>query len=253
MFKVTLEDLLEAGVHFGHQVRRWNPKMAPYIYTTNAGVHVFDLTKTREALLEAYEAVRQTVEKGGIILFVATKRQAKEQVTQAAQKVGMPYLTTRWLGGTLTNFDQIRRSIKKLEELKKERAEGIYDSYTKKERLLIDREIGALERTFGGIVSLQKLPDIVFILDTHEEKTAVREAHLKGIPIVGVVDTNADPDIIDYPIPANDDALKSISLIVEVITQAVLEGQGKEGSESERVSDSGKKGKKSAEKSKEVS
>lgn len=224
--QVTLEQLLEAGSHFGHQVRRWNPKMAPYIYAQNDGVHVFDLAKTKAFLEEACETVKKTASEGGIILFVATKRQAKDLVTEAAQSTGMPYVSTRWLGGMLTNFDQIKRSVKKLADLKKSRDSGEFDEYTKHERLLLDREIGSLDRMLGGVSSLNKLPDIIFVLDTHEEATAVREANKVGVPVVGVVDTNGDPQIVDYPIPANDDAVKSITLIVNAITEAVKEGQG---------------------------
>ncbi len=224
---ITLEALLEAGCHFGHQVKRWNPKMAPYIYGDKDGVHIFDLAKTREGLLEAYEAVQKTIAEGGIILFVGTKRQAKEVVEESAKKVGVPYLTTRWPGGALTNFEQIKKSIKRLFDLKADRETGKYNSYTKRERLLIDREISSLERVFGGIVDMGKLPDMIFLASVHEEATAVREAVRVGIPIVGIVDTNADPKPIDYPIPANDDAVKSVSLIVDIITKAVEEGQKK--------------------------
>lgn len=223
---VTLEQLLEAGSHFGHQVRRWDPKMAPYIYAQHDGIHVFDLTKTKSFLEEACEAVRKTVSTGGTVFFVATKRQAKDIVTEAAQSVNMPYATSRWLGGMLTNFDQIKRSVKKLSDLKKSREAGEFDDYTKHERLLIDREIASLERVLGGVATLNKLPEMLFILDTHEETTAVREANKVGIPVVGVVDTNGDPQVIDYPIPANDDAVKSITLLVNAVTDAIREAQG---------------------------
>ncbi|MDO8503488.1 MAG: 30S ribosomal protein S2 [bacterium] len=226
-FNVTLEELLEAGCHFGHEVKRWNPKMAPYIYTEREGVHVFDLAKTREGIIEAYKAIVDTVATGGTVLFVGTKRQAKDLVKDAALKVGMPYVTVRWLGGVLTNFEQMRRSIKKLGQMKAEREEGKFKDRTKLERLLIDREIANLERLFGGIATLSKLPDMLFIVGTHEEGTAVREAVRMGVPICGIVDTNSDPTIIDYPIPANDDAVKSISLIVDVIAKAVEEGKEK--------------------------
>lgn len=222
---ITLEELLEAGCHFGHQARRWNPQMAPYIYGEREGIHVFDLAKTREGLLEAAEALGRVASQGGTILFVGTKRQAKDIVREAAVRAGMPHVTTRWLGGTLTNFEQIRRSTDRLLEMKKKREAGEYKEYTKHERLLIDREIDELERKFGGITSLTKLPDMLFILDTHEEKKAVLEANKTGIPIVGVVDTNSDPSLVAYPIPANDDAVKSIALIVEFITKAIEEGK----------------------------
>lgn len=225
--QITLEQLLEAGAHFGHQTKRWNPKMASYIYASHNGVHIFDLAKTREALLEAGEIIRKTVETGGVVLFVGTKRQAKEFVTEAAKKVGMPYVTNRWLGGMLTNFEQIRKSVKKLEDLRKGRTSGEFDQYTKKERLLLDREIARLERILGGVEGLKKLPDLMFVVDTHEEKSAVHEANRLNIPVVGIVDTNADPTTINYPVPANDDAVRSISLLVDFIREAVEEGQGK--------------------------
>lgn len=222
---ITLEELLEAGCHFGHQIRRWNPKMAQYIYGEREGIHIFDLAKTREMLLEAYEAVRDVAASGGVILFVGTKRQAQDLVVQTAKKVGMPYIASRWLGGTLTNFEQINRSIKKLKEMKEKRDSGEYKEYTKLERLLIDREIGKLERVLGGISDMGKVPDMIFIVDTHEEATAVREAQRIGIPVVGITDTNSDPTKIDYPIPANDDAVKSVSYILGVVEQAVKDGK----------------------------
>lgn len=222
---ITLEELLEAGCHFGHQVRRWNPKMAQYIYGEREGIHIFDLAKTRAMLLEAYEAVRDVAAGGGVILFVGTKRQAQDLVVQTAKDVGMPYIAARWLGGTLTNFEQINRSIKKLKEMKGKRDSGEYKEYTKLERLLIDREIGKLERVLGGISDMGKVPDMMFIVDTHEEATAVREAQRMGIPVVGITDTNSDPTKIEYPIPANDDAVKSVSYLLEVIGQAVKDGK----------------------------
>lgn len=221
---ITLEELLEAGCHFGHQVRRWNPKMAPYIYGAREGVHIFDLAKTREGLLSAAEAVRKIAEEGGTILFVGTKRQAKDIVKDAALRVGMPYVAARWLGGTLTNFEQIHRSVKNLLEMKKAREAGEYKEYTKHERLLLDRKIEELERKFGGLVDLKKLPEMLFVVDTHQERPTVLEARRKEIPVVGIVDTNSDPTEVDWPIPANDDAVKSVALIVEFITKAVEEG-----------------------------
>lgn len=221
---ITLEELLEAGCHFGHQVRRWNPKMAPYIYGTRDRVHIFDLAKTKEGLLVAAEAARKVMQGGGVILFVGTKRQAKDIVLEAATKVGMPRVTGRWLGGTLTNFDQIKRSTERLLEMKKAREAGEYKAYTKHERLLLDRKIDELERKFGGLVGLVKLPDALFIVDTHEEEKTVLEAIRMDVPVIGVVDTNSDPSLVDYPIPANDDAVKSVALVVEFITKAVEEG-----------------------------
>lgn len=222
---ITLEELLEAGCHFGHQVRRWNPKMAPYIYGAREGVHIFDLAKTREGLLGAAEAVRKLASEGGVILFVGTKKQIRDIVRDAAARVGAPYVSERWLGGTLTNFEQIKRSTDNLARMKKEREAGEYQEYTKHERLLLDRKIAELERKFGGIAALTKIPDMLFVLDTHQEEKTVLEAQKMGVPVVGVVDTNADPAKIDYPIPANDDAVKSVALIVEFITKAVEEGK----------------------------
>lgn len=222
---ITLEELLEAGSHFGHQVRRWNPKMSHYIYGAKDGVHIFDLAKTREGLVAAFDAVKKTVENGGIVLFVGTKRQAQDLIRDAAIKVGMPHVASRWLGGTLTNFDQIKRSIEKLHEMKSTREAGGYQEYTKHERLLIDRKIDDLERKFGGISSLKGLPDMLFIVDTHQEKKAVDEARKMGVPVVGVVDTNGDPTKVEYVISANDDAVKSIALIVDFIAKAVEESK----------------------------
>jgi small subunit ribosomal protein S2 len=223
---VTLEQLLEAGSHFGHQVRRWNPKMAPFIYAVHDGVHVFDLAKTREGLIEACEALKKASSEGKIILLVGTKRQAREMIEEAANKTGMPYVSTRWLGGMMTNFEQIKRSLRKLEDMKKNRDTGGYDTYTKRERLLIDREIAKLERVLGGMSTLKRLPDMLFVVDTHEEVTAVREAKASGIPVVGIVDTNADPTDIRWPIPANDDAVKSLSLLISTCADAIAEGKG---------------------------
>lgn len=225
MLNVTLEELLEAGSHFGHQVRRWNPKMAPYIYAQNEGVHVFDLAKTREALLEACKILTIAAKDGKIILFVGTKRQAREIVEAAAKNTNMPYVVSRWLGGLLTNFEQMKKSVKKLADMKKNMEEGNYEDRTKRERLLIERDIAKLEKVFGGVTTLTKMPDYIFVVDTKEEGTAVLEAKRLGIPVIGIVDTNSDPTVIDFPIPANDDAVKSIELLVGFAEKAVLEGQ----------------------------
>lgn len=228
MINITLEKLLEAGCHFGHQTRRWNPRMAQYIYGAKEGIHIFDLAKTRQALMEAYDKISQTVSAGGVILFAGTKRQAKDIVRDAAVKSGMPYVITRWLGGTLTNFEQVKKSIKKLADLKTGLETGKFKEYTKKERLLMEREMTRLEHLFGGLVNLGKLPDLVFIIDTHKETSAVSEAIRLNIPVVGITDTNADPTKIEYPIPANDDAVKSISIILDFITKAVEDGKTKQ-------------------------
>lgn len=227
MTDITLEELLEAGCHFGHQTRRWNPKMGEYIYGAKEGVHIFDLAKTREALLSAGQKVTQTVAEGGVVLFVGTKRQAKDLIRDAAEQAGMPYVTTRWLGGTLTNFEQVKKSVRKLADIKSGLESGKFANYTKKERLLMEREMMRLEHLFGGLVKLEKLPELLFIVDTHKEVSAVAEANRLGIPIVGIVDTNADPTVIDFPVPANDDAVKSISIILDFVVKAVEEGKKK--------------------------
>ena len=225
MAEITLEELLEAGCHFGHQTRRWNPRMGRYIYGAKDGVHIFDLAKTRTALLEAYGAVVDVVAIGGTVLFVGTKRQARDLVRDAAKKVGMPYVTTRWLGGTLTNFEQVKKSIRKLKDLREGlEAGGRYEDYTKKERLLIEREIQRLEHLFGGVATLTGLPQLIFIVDTHKEVSAVAKVNRLKVPIVGIVDTNANPDLVDYPIPANDDAVRAIGVVVDFIAGAAEDG-----------------------------
>lgn len=220
--EVSLKELLEAGCHFGHQTVRWHPKMKPYIFAARDGIHIFDLVRTREGLLVAADFVTKVVKEGQKILFVGTKRQAKDAVLTLAKKLDQPYVNQRWLGGTLTNWDQIKKRIDKLSEMKKAREEGEYKKFTKRERLLLDREIAHLEKFFGGIASLEDLPDAIFILDTKREKAAVAEAAQKEIPIVAICDTNSDPTGIDYVIPANDDAQGSIKLILEKIKEAVL-------------------------------
>jgi len=223
MKDISLKDLLEAGCHFGHQTVRWNPKMKPYIFDAREGIHIFDLVKTKEGLEAACAFVASVVQKGGKILFVGTKRQAKAIIEKTAKETGMPYVSERWFGGTLTNFEQIKKSVEKLKTLKKEKAEGKYKEYTKKENLLIDREIARLEKFFAGLADLTALPQALFVVDVRTEKGAVREARRKDIPVVAIVDTNSDPDSVSYPIPANDDAQKSIELIVGVIGDAIKE------------------------------
>jgi len=227
--EVSLKDLLEAGVHFGHQAARWNPKMASYLYAVKDGVHVFDLVKTKKSLDEAAAFVRDWTATGKTILFVGTKRQAQAVIRQQAQKAGLPFVCQRWLGGTLTNWEQIQKSIKQLIEMKGAREKGEYKKYTKKERLLLDREIARLEKLFGGLASLEKPPEALFVVDVQKERIAVREAIRKGLELVAMVDSNSDPDGISYPIPANDDAVGSISLIVVAIATAEKEGIEKYG------------------------
>lgn len=223
-FLVPLKDLLEAGCHFGHQSRRWHPKMALYIWQARDGVHIFDLAKTREKLAEACQAVKELVSKEGRVVFVGTKRQAQAIVKEEAEKKGVPYVVNRWLGGLITNWGQVSKSIEKLLEMKEKKEKGEYEKYTKKENVLIDREIARLERFFGGLTSLKKIPDAIFVVDVKKEKAAVKEAQIKGVKIFAIVDSNTDPSGIDYVIPANDDAMRSIKLIVEKFAEAVREG-----------------------------
>lgn len=225
--KISLEKLLEAGAHFGHQARRWNPKMAPYLYGVEEGIHVFDLTKTKEALEEALEFLKTSAAQGKIILLLGTKKQTKDKIIEIGQETGCPYVAERWLGGTLTNFEQIKRTINKLSEMKGKMAAGEYSKFTKKERLLIERDIARMERFLSGISTLEKLPDILFIVDTHKESGAVREAVKAGVETVGIVDSNSDPSPIDYPIPMNDDASKALSYVLDLVKSAILEGKKK--------------------------
>ncbi len=222
-----LAELLEAGAHFGHQVRRWNPKMDKYIYSVRDGVHVFDLTITARLLDAACEYIEEQAAAGKKIVFLGTKRQAKPIVKEEAIRVGAPYIVERWLGGTVTNWDEISKRLNRMNEMKKKREEGEYKKYTKKEQVLIDREIGRLERFFGGISDFTTIPDVLFVVDIVKEKVAVKEATLRGIPVVAMVDTNADPDFVLKPIPANDDAVRSIKYIVSRIADAYAAGKAK--------------------------
>lgn len=238
-FDISLERLLEAGCHFGHQSQRWHPNIEPYIYTARDGIHIFDLVKTKKGLEEALEFVRQKAAEGKVILFVGTKRQAEAIIKEEAQKIQIPYVSERWLGGTITNWVEMKKRISKLARMKEEKEKGEYEKYTKKEQLLLDREIRRLDRFFGGLASLEKVPDVIFVVDIKKEKTAIREARRRKIPIVALVDSNADPSLVDYVIPANDDAVGSIKLIVSAIAGAVR--QGKEIYSKKGKSDSGKK------------
>lgn len=223
--KVSLKDLLEAGAHFGHQARRWNPKMKEYLFGVRDGIHIFDLAKTKEGLEEAAKFVKTTAAEGGKIVFVGSKRQAQAIIKEEAKKAGMPFVDQRWLGGTITNWEQIKKRIDKLLEMREKREKGEYKKYTKKEQLLLDREIERLERKLGGLVGLEDLPAAIFIVDTKKEESAVKEAKMKGIPLVAMVDSNSDPDLINYVIPANDDAVGTIKLVVSVIGEAAKEGR----------------------------
>lgn len=224
-FKVPLEELLKTGCHFGHQARRWQPKMAPYLYTVRDGIHIFDLAKTQSGLEKACEFVKDLSQKDGKIVFVGTKRQAQAIIKEEASKVGALYVSERWLGGTITNWEEIKKRVDRLSEMKEKKEKGEYEKYTKKENILFDREIARLERFFGGLVGLEELPEAIFVVDTLREETAVKEARRKGVKVVGVVDSNSDPDMVDYVIPSNDDAVRSIKLIVGKIAEAVEAGK----------------------------
>jgi len=225
MKTVSLKDLLEAGCHFGHQTIRWNPKMSHYIYTARDGIHIFDLAKTKEGLENAAAFAKATASQGGKIIFVGTKRQSQEIIKAAAEKLGMPFLVNRWIGGLLTNWEYVSKRMERLRDLRKGMEEGLFKDRTKKERLFISREIDKLEKNFEGLVSLQNLPAAVFVADAKKDDAAIKEAWRRGIKSVAIVDTNSDPDLVDFPIPANDDAVKSIQLIVDCIVEAVEEGQ----------------------------
>ncbi len=225
VIKVSLKTLIESGAHFGHQSRRWNPKMTEYLYGEQDGVHVFDLVKTKEALDEALDIIKTASKEGKKILLLGTKKQAKDKVIEIGQSAGCFYVSERWLGGTITNFDQIKKSTRKLTDLKKKMEADEFKSYTKKERLLIDREIARLERFFGGIVEMGVIPDLLIVIDTKREVTAVKEARMKGIEIIGIVDSNSDPTMVDYPIPMNDDATKALDYVIGMFGEAIEEGK----------------------------
>ena len=220
---VTLQQLLEAGSHFGHQARRWSPAMKKYIFAQRDGVHIFDLVKTKDGLEQACAYLSQVAKGGGKILLLGTKRQSADLIKEVGQKTGMPYVNVRWMGGLLTNFEQVGRSIRKLGTLKDQKVKGELKKYTKREQMLIDREIGKLEKFFGGVANMDKLPDALFVVDTHREDVAVREANRMGVTVVGMVDTNGDPRLVDYVIPINDDAVKSIELVVGAVEEALTQ------------------------------
>ena len=224
--EITLKALLEAGCHFGHQARRWNPKMKPYLYDVRQGVHIFDLVKTKEGLEAACEFVKKAAAEGKQIVFLGTKRQARAVIEEVAKKIGAPYVNERWIGGTITNWEQIKKNLDKLAEMKKAKEKGEYKKYTKKEQILLDKEIARLERFYGGLVGLEKIPEVLFVADVKKETTAVKEARKKGVVVVGLVDSDSDPDLVDWVIPGNDDAVGSIKFVVEKIGEAVGEGKG---------------------------
>lgn len=225
MAVVSMKQLLECGVHFGHQTRRWNPKMAEYIYTERNGIYIIDLQKTVRKIEEAYLFVREVAMNGGIVLFVGTKKQAQDAIREEAERCGMFYVNNRWLGGTLTNFVTIRKRVDRMAELQEMEKNGMFDLLPKKEAAKLRLEMEKLEKNLGGIQGMTRLPDCVFIVDPHKEQIAVNEARRLNIPIVAIVDTNCDPDLIDYIIPGNDDAIRAIKLIAGKMADAVIEGR----------------------------
>jgi len=231
---VSMKQLLEAGVHFGHQTRRWNPKMRRFIFGERNGIYIVDLHQTLDRIDTAYRFVREDVARGGSVLFVGTKKQAQEPIVTEATRANMPYVQKRWLGGMLTNFKTVKMSLKRLKELDKMADEGVFDRLSKKEVSRLSREREKLEHALSGIKEMNALPKLLFIIDTKKEKIAVAEANRLGIPIIGIVDTNCDPDVIQYPIPGNDDAIRAIRLFSRMVSDAVIEGQRLASAKAER-------------------
>lgn len=223
----SLEEMLNAGMHFGHRTSSWHPKMEPFIFTSRKGVHILDLSKTRESLKEALDFLTKLVSEGKVVLFVGTKNQAKGPLKNLAEEVKMPYVTNKWIGGLLTNFPIVKKSIKKYNDLLTEKESGKLEKYTKKEQLEFDKEIERLEEKFGGVAELKKMPDALFVWDIKTEKIAVEEARRRNVPVVGVCDTNSNPDLVNYPIPCNDDATKTIKLVLDLVKQTVEEAQAR--------------------------
>ena len=229
MSVISMKQLLEAGVHFGHQTRRWNPKMAPYIYTERNGIYIIDLQKSVGKVDEAYHAVKDIVADGGIVLFVGTKKQAQDSVKSEAERCGMYYVNERWLGGMLTNFKTIQTRIKRLKEIETMAEDGTFDVLPKKEVIQIKKEWEKLEKNLGGIKEMPRIPDAIFVVDPKKERICIQEAHSLGIPLIGIADTNCDPEELDYVIPGNDDAIRAVKLIVSKMADAVVEAnQGAE-------------------------
>jgi len=236
MSVISMKQLLEAGVHFGHQTRRWNPKMKPYIFTERNGIHVIDLQKTVKLVDDAYNYVRNAASEGAIVLFVGTKKQASEAVKEEAERAGQYYINHRWLGGTLTNWGTIQKRISRLKSINKMEEDGTFDVLPKKEVVLLNKERERLEKFLGGIQDMPRIPDVMYVVDPHNEQIAVLEAQKLGIPVVAMVDTNANPDPIDVIIPANDDAIRAVKLITAAMADAVIEGrQGEDSAEKEMV------------------
>ncbi len=225
MSVISMKQLLEAGVHFGHQTRRWNPKMAPYIFAERNGIYIIDLQKTVKKVDEAYAAVADIISEGGEILFVGTKKQAQESIKEEAERCGMYYVNERWLGGMLTNFKTIRTRIARLIELEKMQEDGTFEVLPKKEVAVLLHEKEKLDKNLGGIKEMTRIPDVMFVVDPRKEKIAIQEAHILGIPVVAIVDTNCDPEEVDYVIPGNDDAIRAVKLIASKIADAVIEAK----------------------------
>ena len=232
MSVISMKQLLEAGVHFGHQTRRWNPKMAPYIYTERNGIYIIDLQKSVGMVDDAYKAVSDIAAEGGTILFVGTKKQAQDAIKAEAERCGMFYVNERWLGGMLTNFKTIQSRVKRLKEIEAMQEDGTFDVLPKKEVIALKKEMDKLQRNLGGIKEMKKLPDAIFVVDPKEERICVQEAHTLGITLIGIADTNCDPEELDYVIPGNDDAIRAVKLIVSKMADAVIEAkQGEEAAE----------------------
>ena len=231
MAVVAMKQLLEAGVHFGHQTRRWDPKMAEYIFQARNGIHIIDLQKTSKKLDEAYDFMRAQAEEGKTFLFVGTKKQAQECMKEAAEKSGMYYVNQRWLGGMLTNFGTIKTRIQRLKDLETMQEDGTFDVLPKKEVILLKKEMEKLEKNLGGIKNMEEMPGVIFLIDPKKERIAILEAKKLNIPVVGVVDTNCNPEDLDYPIPGNDDAIRAVKLITDVMANAVIEGRQGEDAE----------------------
>ena len=235
MAVVAMKQLLEAGVHFGHQTRRWDPKMAEYIFQARNGIHIIDLQKTSKKIDEAYAFLKEQVEEGKTVLFVGTKKQAQECVKEAAEKSGMYYVDQRWLGGMLTNFGTIRTRVQRLKDLEKMQEDGTFEVLPKKEVILLKKEMEKLEKNLGGIKDMEEIPGVIFLVDPKKEHIAVLEAKKLGIPVIGLVDTNCNPEEVDYAIPGNDDAIRAVKLITDVMANAIIEGKQGESFEAEEV------------------
>ena len=235
MAVVAMKQLLEAGVHFGHQTRRWDPKMAEYIFQARNGIHIIDLQKTSKKIDEAYAFLKEQVEEGKTVLFVGTKKQAQECVKEAAEKSGMYYVDQRWLGGMLTNFQTIRARVQRLKDLEKMQEDGTFERLPKKEVILLKKEMEKLEKNLGGIKDMEEIPGVIFLVDPKKEHIAVLEAKKLGIPVIGLIDTNCNPEEVDYAIPGNDDAIRAVKLITDVMANAIIEGKQGESFEAEET------------------